>query len=302
MNTSIKKIYCLGSSFTAGGGFEYDSDFRKVADRKRYELYKPLGEEMSLFNFSWPGQLQNILNYHESNIIVDNIAKQGYGNHRTERLIYEITNDIEFKKDETLFLIEFTGLGRDEWFSNEINDYIICNYNVKTDKEFIFSGIAKDYFYQTREDEKKLNAHTEFFNKIITEFKNVNYEVEKLHRDIHFFLSYLELNNINYLITSPPPDSLKLYDYSKCIYFGDGKFFEKTNSFVDFFYKNKLSITDETYSTQVDGHAGFKANKMIANIIYNSIIDKKLIYLPKKEIDWKYFYELEIINKDKIFL
>jgi hypothetical protein len=299
MKNKIKHIYCLGSSFTAGGGFEFDSEFRIIVDKKRYDLYKSLNEEMTLYNFSWPGQLQKLIG---DNVKVHNIAKQGYGNDRTERLLYDIVNDFDFKKDETLFLIELTALGRDEWFCNEFDDYIICNYMVKNDKEFEFGGIAKDYFYQSIEEQKKLDKHNEFFKKIVTEFKNVKNEADRLDRNINFFISYLEHNKINYLLSSPPPDTLQYYDKSKRILFGDGLYFKNSFSFVEFFHENKLSITHETYGTQVDGHGGFKSNKLSANIIYNELVKKNLINLPKKEIDWKYFHQLEIIKKDSILI
>jgi len=300
MKQKIKNIYCIGSSFTAGGGFEFDSNYRLAPiDKKRYQLYKHLNEEMTLYNFSWPGQLQKLLG---KDTKVYNVAKQGYGNNRTERLVYDIINGNHFNKDETLFLIEFTALGRDEWYSNGIKDYIICNYTVKNDKEFEFSAIAKDYFYQTQNEGEKIDKNKHLFEKIVTEFKNVQDETNKLERNNDFFLSYLELNKINYLITSPPPITLKLYDDKKVLQFGDGTYFKKTNSFVDFFHKNKLSITDETYNNQIDGHGGFKANKMTALMIYNQLINKNLINLTKKEIDWKYYYELKIIKKDNLLL
>ena len=48
----INKIYCFGTSFTEGGGFEFEQN------SKLYELYGSLGEEMTKANFSYlsPGK------------------------------------------------------------------------------------------------------------------------------------------------------------------------------------------------------------------------------------------------------
>lgn len=298
----IKYITCIGSSFTAGGGFEFDSEYRKIANKKRYQLYSGLGEKMLPYNFSWPGQLQKLIG---DDVIVYNIAKQGYGNQRTYRILYDIINDEKkvFKKDENLFLIELTALGRDEYFFNNLNDYIVSNYNLSEDgNSFIYSASARDYFYQTKDEELLLEKYNEFFSKFVSEFKNVREESEKLQREMDLFISYLNYKNINFLFVSPPSEFFISYDSSKSIKFGDDKYFKSSNSFVEFFYDNKLTITDETHGTELDGHAGLKANKIGAHCIYNSLVDNGFIDKPKKEIDWKYFSELEVIKKDKILL
>lgn len=296
MKNKINKIYCLGSSFTAGGGFEFDS-FRMSSKFK--QLYEGLEEEMTPYNFSYPGQLKKLVG---NDIEVINIAKQGNGNDRTERLLYNIVNKKGFNKDTTLFLLEFTALGRDEFFCNFLNDYIICNYKVMDDNVFSYSATARDYFYQSKEEENILKDYDKFFETLITKFKNLDDEVEKLHRNNEFLLAYLDLNNINYLFTSPPPVTLNAYDESKCIIYGDDNYFVKTNSFIDFFDKNKLSIKDETFGINQDGHAGFKSNKLTANIIFNDLIDRNILDFNKKEIDWKYYYELQVIKKDRLLL
>lgn len=297
----IKKIYCIGSSFTAGGGFEFESETRKIVNKKRFYLYKNLAKNMTSYSFSWPGQLQELIG---NQVKVLNLAKQGCGNQRTFRIVYDILNDKKniFNKEETLFLIELTALGRDEYFFNKLNDYIVCNYNIDDNSSFIFSATAKDYFYQTKEEEASLKKYDKFFLKLISNFKNLKDESEKMQREIDFFISYLNYKKIKYLFVSPPLEYFNSFDSSKCIKFGDDKYFKSSLSFIDFFYKNKLTITDETHKTENDGHAGLKANKIGANVIYNFLIKNKFLDNEKKEIDWKYFYELEVIKKDKIFL
>ena len=67
----IKKIYTFGTSFTEGGGFEFDT-----IDYKYKKLYENFDEDYSQYNFSYPGQLQKLI----PNIEVINLAKSGYGN------------------------------------------------------------------------------------------------------------------------------------------------------------------------------------------------------------------------------
>ena len=52
----IKKIYTFGTSFTEGGGFEFD-----ILQPQNLKCYQNLGEELTRFNFSYPGQLQKLL-------------------------------------------------------------------------------------------------------------------------------------------------------------------------------------------------------------------------------------------------
>ena len=285
----IKKIYCFGSSCTAGGGFEFDSNH---IHQDFPFLYSNLEEELTPFNFSWPGQLQKLLG---TSIKVKNLAKQGRGNQRTERLIYDIVNSDNFEKEETLFLIELTAMGRDEIFSKELNDYLVLNYNNIDDKNFIFTSVGKDYIYQSEYDKRYLDKNIDFFETFINNFKSVSDEVNKITRTTDFFLTYLESKSINYLLTSPPFSFIK-YDKSKCIEYGDGEFFSKNNCFIDFTYTNKITIKDETNGLSDDLHSGFKSNKLVANIVYNRLVDSKYINLKKKEIDWKYFKELNILN------
>ena len=72
----IKKIYCFGTSFTEGGGFEFDT-----RPSVKY-IYSGIGETISQSNFCWPGQLKKLL----PNIEVINLAKSGFGNERMYRL------------------------------------------------------------------------------------------------------------------------------------------------------------------------------------------------------------------------
>jgi hypothetical protein len=283
----IKKIYTFGSSCTAGGGFEFDSPH---IHQDFSTLYSHLDEEQTPFNFSWPGQLQKLLGDY---VKVINLAKQGRGNERTERLIYNIINSKDFNKDETLFLLEITATGRDELFSKDLNDYVVLNYNF-LQNDFSFTAVAKDYIYQNEKDVEYLENYNDFFETFIYKFKSVNDEMEKLTRKVDFLLTYLENNSINFLLSSPPAFFIN-YNKNRLIEYGDGKYFSKNKCFIDFTYLNKMTIKDETNGLSEDLHSGFKSNKLVANIVFNKLVESKLIDFDKKEIDWKYYKELKVI-------
>jgi hypothetical protein len=159
----IKYIHCLGTSFTAGGGFEFTGNNAKRSKILK-QIYGNLDEELTQSNFSYPGQLQKLL----STVKVINHGKNGYGNDRMYRIVYDIIND-NFNKDEHLFLLEFSGLGRKEYWLNEINDYVILNYWIDWDTLTLKNkvDIANSYWYDTEDVTNILRLEEPFFFKIL---------------------------------------------------------------------------------------------------------------------------------------
>jgi hypothetical protein len=286
----IKYIHCFGTSYTAGGGFEFDE---KNKD-KMSNLYQHTGEELNNFNFSYPGQLHKILG---NEIKVLNHAKPGYGNHRLFRTVFDLVNNKDFKKDENLFLFEFSGTGRDEIYFNQIDDYIVVNYQMKDNNEFEFIGSAKDYHFQTKNEEKKIDSFDSFYKIFVSQFKGVKDELGKIEREIDFFIGWLENKNINYFFTSPP--KFIKYKEEKYITYGDNNYFKSRNCMVEFCGSNKLLIIDETKKISGDLHIGLKGLQLLASIIFNKLISFNFVDNKKIEIDWKYFYELDYF-KNKI--
>jgi len=110
---NLKNIYCFGTSYTAGGGFEFNS-----LDKRDFliDIYSKTNIPLEKNNFSYPGQLQYLLN---DSIKVHDLGKNGYGNERMYRLIFDITTQPKFDKQSSLFLIEFSDLGRKEFYVRE---------------------------------------------------------------------------------------------------------------------------------------------------------------------------------------
>jgi len=294
----IKYIHCFGGSFTQGGGFEFDGN-KISTDFKKLELvYGHLEEEKTQFNYSYPGQLQKMFG---KDIQVINHAKSGYGNDRMYRIFYDIVSNPYFVHDENLFLIEFLGLCRKEFYSNELKDFFVTNYSISDDELCKFIEIGQNYYYDSKDTINTLESYKNFFETYYNKFINYNNEINLIYRETEFFVSYLEKYKFNYLYTEPPfvLNKHAVYDESKVILFGDGKFYERNNGFTAFGDINKISITNETNSVIQDMHNGYGANKLVAHIIYNRIINDylKTDTIP---IDWAWYKKTNFIEYGKL--
>jgi len=286
----IKYINCFGTSYTAGGGFEF-----MKSDIELNKVYKNINLEKTQYNFSWPGQLQKLLK--DKDIKVNNYAKSGYGNDRLYRLSYDLINSKDFKPAEHLFIFEFSGIGRDEFYYNKIDDYIVCNYQIfgkNNEYNYKFVGSAKSYKYDNKKTRQLIEDSDEFFEKYVNDFVDINANMNKMIQNSDFFLSYLEKNKINFVFSLSPILNYE-YDNNRKIKFGDGYYFAENVNFVEFINQNNLTITDETNGMVSDGHGGFKANNIISKCVYNKLVDFDFINSKKLEIDWKWYLENNFI-------
>lgn len=275
--SKIKYINCFGTSYTAGGGFEFDGDKNPLNN-----LYSGLESPLTQFNFSYPGQLNKVLG---ENIKVTNYAKNGYGNDRTFRQIYELVNDKNFNKDEHIFIIEYAGLGRREFWFNPINDYIVSNYWFNFDtlklKDMVY--LANSYGYETRKMSNDLKKYEPLFLEFFKQTLNLKNEIKLNEQNIEFFSSYLNQHKLNYFYTTDIFDS----NSGKNFIFGDGEYFKQSNDFLRFSEYNNLSIKNETAGIDKDLHNGYISNKIVGLTIYNKLVELEFIDSNKIDIDWK---------------
>ena len=301
--SKIKKIYTFGTSQTAGGGFEFESR----ADASQYKgdifikergdalkhLYKDIGQELTQFNFSWPGQLQKTLG---TDVKVINLAKSGYGNERMYRLTYDLVRKHLNELDSILFIYEFSYLGRKEYYLDEIEDYVIVNYSFPDDMGGIpkLHGVANEYFF---DENPNIHKNTDFFKEIIEKTINFNNQLDLMRMNQLSFLSFLKTAGINFLLSSEPWDDNRIH--------GDLINFDKNQ--IDFYqYTNKFgnpismnldtSITAETNGIFFDGHNGIIMNNFIGGCVYNELIDRNLIVGNKLNIYRPTNYDLDKIN------
>lgn len=260
----INKIHCFGTSFTAGGGFEWDSVLKRDTLLENY-TEQPFSQE----HYSYPGQLQKLVG---DTIQVFNYGKSGYGNERMYRKAYNIISESK-NLDNQFFIFEFSHTGRKEIWSNTFNKYIIVNYYFNDDGSHGIGGVADRYFYNDREVSDKLRPLVDDFFKETIQLE-AQFDLVKQNNDM--FIDYLLYNKINFLVVQEPFDhktTEKIKPYT--MDFGNG-----TRNMINYAFETKLTITDETNGKIEDLHCGLKGNRFIAQKIakhLNLKIDLKMI-------------------------
>ena len=303
----VKNIYTCGTSFTVGGGFEF------WKDDKRKTAYSNLGEEISQHNFSYPGQLEKIIN--DDNINVINLAKSGYGNELMYQEVYKIVNSSDFNKETDVFFLEFSHLGRTELFSRKINKRIILNWNqifssdkkIKEPIAFEFNGWAETYWKDdTKEGILRIKLEKEyslFFQKYINNF-DYKKSLRVMSNNSITFISYLLQKGIKFWFTQPPLSIEPRY-FEKLNW--DSKLidFDKESrgfmlDFALFSFNGAGTITHETNGYIEDGHTGIVGNKVIAIKLYNHLIKNGLISNSMIDIDYSELNRISNIIKNNV--
>lgn len=258
----IKTISCHGTSFTEGGGFEWDV---KSKTEKLDTFYSELPK--TEFNYSWPGQLQKL-----TNAKVTNYGKSGHGNLKVYRDVHSIFIDTSIKNDTHLFLIELSQLGRTELFINELNDYCVINYDILDDNTIQYNGCGIDYYRDSNEVSAVLHKKKEFLLEFLKTTKNVKTTIDELQKNFDFFISFLEYNNLNYRFVNTPliffnvkPDNTKIIKYPSL----SNK--RVLIDFIEYIDEHNLTLEDITKGLVKDPHFSLEGNKNIANIIYEQL-------------------------------
>lgn len=300
--SNIKNIYTFGTSFTKGGGFEFWSKYSK---KKLTTAYSGLNEELTQHNFSWPGQLEKLINDNSINVI--NLAESGYGNERIYHKTYEIINSPSFNSDDSIFLFEFSYLGRKEFYNTDIEETIIMNYSPiydpdgDTEPYCEYNGHAYRYWEEDSDEYNKLkktDPETQLlFNEYLEKYHNMETATNEMINNVILFLSYLTKKNIKFWFMQPPLgvdvsffDKLK---WNERIIKFDSKSHGFMLDFVMFSFNGGGTITSETEGYIEDGHTGLVGNKLVAIKILNHLINQKLINKELKPIDDNYFTEIK---------
>jgi len=297
--SKLRNIHTFGTSHTEGGGFEFDEHF------KLKQIYNGVEQPTTQFNFSWPGQLQKIL---DNNIHVNNHAKSGYGNERLYRKVMEVVTSSNFDINCDILLLELSELGRKEYYHNDIGDYVINNYNFNDDTHFSFANTYYKDKYK-KEVIGILGRDNQLFFDFYKKTLNVDIQIKSLQQNLIFLINFLNNNRIKwYLLTNRPtlsPLQEKYVEYESNLV---DYYFPKFNSnggyelrhYTNFILAselNNLNISDETHNHSSDGHQGLFANKIVAKTIYNRFIDDGLISNNKISINYLEWYD--IIQKTK---
>ena len=107
-----KRFHFCGPSHTAGGGFEFH------CKPKAKLAYNGFNLPMNEYSFSYAGCLGRLLG---SEYEVLNHAKCGYGNELLYRKVFEVIENPNFNKDNDILFLEFSDVGRKEFWNNKLN-------------------------------------------------------------------------------------------------------------------------------------------------------------------------------------
>lgn len=293
----IKKIYCLGTSHTEGGGFHNADDNKKC--------YGHILDDTSMTGMSYPGILKKLLG---NDIEVHNLGKSGSGNERTMRILWNIITEKGFNKEEVLFLLEPADVGRAEFWSNTINDFIIANYSAPEKNQQHFLQLTKRYYSDGTKNsvpntETQKTLDRDVFPTIcsfINETNNENHLRLKTEMNFILFYSFLKNAGIQHKIIHGLEPHIKPKDYDDWFKGIDSVvyniFGKDITLFCEFAYKNNMLIKNETKMGIDDFHQGYFINNIVARTIYNELIGENLVKGSKVKIkssrkDWKEFCE-----------
>jgi len=288
--SEIKYVHCFGTSHTEGGGFEFDSNSHLKSDLKH--IYKYSGQELTRSNFSYPGQLSNILNEIGLDVTVINHGKSGFGNQKMYRDTFDFIYNNHGNLNEHLFIYEFSWIGRREYYLKSLNDYVVLNYFLDEKNNLTYNEIGHTYWYDT---DSKLDKLKDFEETLIPFFDATSNEreiIRETERNNSFFYSFLKTLNLNFLLLNPPEAAVYLPEKEREILYREYKNHtinldmgdDLETSFNELINSKKYSITKETRGYIKDNHLGLTGNNLLAQNIYNSMVKNEYIKSTEMEI------------------
>ena len=257
----LKRLYCNGSSLSAGGGL-----YEEGVKQKYKELY----------NLEWKDEkdvtyAKYIADYFNLDLVHD--AQCGSGAPRLVRRTYEFINKIGIEEaKKTLFLFEITDpIHRVDMFCKEINDHIIVNVRYDDNDNGDLSDLSVVYSYSPN---KNPYPHDVFKGKIENQIKQYldNFHdpivyTDKFRGELLGLFSFLDKIGVTYYYMF---DNTTLQPY-KVIYdeldinhqliIEDGIY---TTS--HFSHKYNLTIKDDTKGFSSDTHPGYWGYKKFSDI------------------------------------
>lgn len=287
----IKYIHTFGSSFTEGGGFEWWK-FEEVK-----QIYHPYilqwPDTETQFPFSWPGQLEKLMKQNPLNVegymdyltlpSIKNYGKCGWGNERTYRKIFGIVNESDFNPKEHLFLVEFSDECRAEFFSVKEQRHMLVNYDLGDEKregliwkENVYPVFDYHRGEATKSNQKKQDEYFKSIAPMLTEFIKTTFDsdsvIKKILQNQITFCSYMELNNLNWLV--PLPNAICWHpQYHKL--FKDRIIFDEKHQMGYQYAINDLGLGfgQETSGVHTDFHGGIVWAEQVAKRTYNLMCD-----------------------------
>jgi hypothetical protein len=249
----FKKLYVNGCSFSCGNGL----DLVEIKELYKQKLNIEIPNHL---DFAYPNIFAN-----KHNIEIINDAIPGGSLNRLIRKTYSyIFNNTDSIKD-TLFILELPPMWRDEFYSNKLDRLVNITWGTIKHPNTDLTNIRNGYNISDI-----LSIHKDLEN-YFKNFIDVDFEETKAMKNMLGLLSYIILNNINYILIdcSGFDDFLKknnLKNDYNFLWFDN----KKMHHWID---DNNLRISDEL-SIKIDRHAGIEGNKIISKKLEEYIIKK----------------------------
>lgn len=265
-SNKIEHIVTIGTSFTHGGGYAEGGETRKILEK--YEQDIPALQE----DCAWPAYFQKMIN---PKIKVHNLALSGSGVEYMIRTVNEWIVQNPSKVNNTLFLLEVSGYGRMEFWDNEVQNHVVCNwsYDDKTG-EFnpsLHNGI---YWRETYEYNKLIASGEPLIKDFLKRYCEPMKSVEKLQSEFFDFLCKLQYKEINFKLfgehfydgeihNDPLVENNRLFLTDK---------FGNTHCGIhQFIQSEEAQILHVTKGESNDFHACLYGNRLIAKQYYHQL-------------------------------
>lgn len=267
---SKKYLYANGSSITCGGGFEPEEQRKEI--RELYKLKKYSIPETQL-ECSYPYILSQKLG-----LECIMAAKSGGGIDRMIRTTWEWIFNNKDKVSETVFLLEpQVGIRLDWWVESE-QTYGIVNAHLDGWYNTIYT-LVEDWFEDSKEKKMRWRGkYQALINDYFKEFHNENEYLKLELQKLLFFVSYLNQQKIDYLISIPNTDHLKIQREILDIIPEENDLFPLFTYNGIFEYGQKMGLLIKDEIQYEDFHLSWTGNNNVANLIHNFLLK------PKKDL------------------
>ena len=250
----FKKLYVNGCSFSCGNGLDLIEIKKLYKEKKGIDIVNHL-------NFAYP----NIFAKKYGIEIINDAIPGGSLNRMIRKTYGYIFNNTDSLKD-TLFILELPPMWRDEFYSNKLDRLLNITWGTIKHPDTDLTNIRNGY-----DVSDILSIHKDLEN-YFKNFIDIDFEEKKSMKNMLGLLSYLIINDLNYILIdcSGFDDFLKknsLKDDYNFLWFDN----KKMHHWID---DNKLRISDEL-DIEIDRHAGIDGNKIIAEKL-EEYINKKL--------------------------
>ena len=248
-----KNLYVNGCSFSCGNGL----DLIEIKDLYKNKLQIDIPNHL---DFAYPNIFAK-----KYNLSITNEAVPGGSLNRMIRKTYGYIFNNTDKLKDTLFILELPPMWRDEFYSNKLDRLVNVTWGTIKHPDSDLTNIRNGY-----DVSDILSIHKDLEN-YFKNFIDVDFEEKKSMKNMLGLLSYIILNDLNYVLIdcSGFDDFLKkngLKDDYNFLWFDN----KKMHHWID---DNKLRISDEL-NIEIDRHAGVKGNQIIAQILEEYIIEK----------------------------